>query len=490
MGLLLSGWFVRIWIAAALPTAHSDDISQALGAVAGHVRIDAVVTDRNGQPIPQLELADFELLDGGTPQALTAVDYRISPRHRPELPEAIVTSEDEARAARETGTRVFAFFFDEFHISSGMSAARAADTIGAFIEEKLHAHDLAAVIRPEDDVSAVRFTRDRTIARGVLASVSGRKGDLTPHTRWEARESGVDAAAARAARRTIVLDQLHRLALRLGEMQADRAILVFVSEGFSEAPQSAASRTSTAQQILRASSLFHFPIYSFHPEAPDEGAASPAERDRDATILRLLGEQSGGLFIAPDTSIAGFARIAHDTEAYYSLAYTPSSLGASPHPIVVRVNRPGAGVRTRTHSWTVPAGSPPLLHSPPAASVSTRSRLLRRSELVDIWAGVRREPDGTNSMTVTWEPRLGGLRTPRTLLVKARGIDGRPLCECRISAVGQADDRAQFTVPAGRVELDVEILGRGWRHHRDGCQRCRRAGYARKGGWRAGAAVA
>lgn len=458
MSLWLIGWLVHIWTTGAIPTGNRNDPGQALRAVAGQVRIDAVVTDRHGQPIQGLGLADFELRDGGTRRALTAVDFRVSPRHRPAVPGSIATPQDEARAARETGTRVFAFFFDEFHISPGMSAARAADTIGGFIEEKLHPHDLAAVIRPEDDVSAVRFTRDRAASRGVLASISGRKGDFTPHTLWEAREVGVDAAAAPAARRTIVMDKLNALALRLGEMQADRAILVFVSEGFPDAPGHAASGTSAAQQVIRASSQFHFPIYSFHPAAPDEDEASPTERERDTPVLRVLAEQTGGLFITPDNSIAGFARIAHDTEAYYSLAYAPSSLDGGPHPIVVHVNRPGATVRTRTHYWAVPAGAAPSVDSLPAVSVSTRSRPLRRSELVDIWVGARREPDGTNGMTVTWEPRMGGLRTPRTVRVKARDMDGRPLCDCQIAAVGQANDHARFTVRAGRVELDFEIL--------------------------------
>ena len=138
------------------------------------VRIDAIVTDRHGQPVEGLRLADFELRDGGVLRPLEAVDFLTSPRVRPASEFPIVTEADERRGASEPGTRVFAFFVDEFHLSPE-SAARAIAIVDAFIDDKVHAHDLAAVIRPADAIPTLRFTRDRARLHGVLASVSARQ---------------------------------------------------------------------------------------------------------------------------------------------------------------------------------------------------------------------------------------------------------------------------------------------------------------------------
>src|SRR3954471_24047921 len=49
------------------------------GADDGPVRIDAVVTDNRGRPVPGLRASDFQLIENGTAQTLTDVEFRTIP---------------------------------------------------------------------------------------------------------------------------------------------------------------------------------------------------------------------------------------------------------------------------------------------------------------------------------------------------------------------------------------------------------------------------
>ena len=418
------------------------------------LRIDAVVADSQGRPIQDLRLADFELLIDGVPRVIRSAKLRTSERLR-----------------KESGTRVFAFFLDEFHITPGPSAARAAEAIASFVDEKVHDHDLAAVIRPLDAVRSIRFTRDRSLVHGAIASFSGRKGEFAPRTPLERRVIGSDPGTALAARERMVAANLRELAMEIGRMGADRAVVVFVSEGFSEPPRD--DRASDLQHVVRAASQFHFPVYTFNPAAPEENLASPIDRERAEATLRRLATDTGGLFITSRASIAGFARVAHDTESDYSLTYESPMGDEKPHQVELRVNRPHAWVRARSIDWPAPASHWRRLAARPPSVEGVPRRVLRRSPLIDLWIGVRREPAGTARVTITWEPQKRDNDAPAAVVVRARDAGGRTLLEGPMSPVGNIrgstafsgrapvvllTDVARFTAPGGRLELDVTIF--------------------------------
>jgi VWFA-related protein len=425
-------------------------------------QIDAVVIDDRGMPIQGLRLSDFEVREDGVPRPLQAAEYRTNPRNSPHPVVPIATALDEERAAAAPGVRVFAFYLDEFHISHGSSAARAAAVVASFIDDKLHERDIAAVIRPLDPVGSVRFTRDRALLHGIIASFSGRKGEYAPRMPLEEQSVGVDPAAVRATRRRIVSANLRELALRIGHMKADRATVVFVSEGFPEDAAAAEGRSVDLEHLVRAASRFHFPVYSYNPAGPGESVATDTEGTRAVAMLRRIAVQTGGLYISTDDAIAGFARVAHDNEAYYSLMYQPQAADGASRSLEVRVSRRDAKVRTPTAYW---AATPDDLNAlallPPASAVDS-PRSLRRSRSIDTWIGVRRDAAGRTHMTITWEPRTGGDRSPRAVVVKARDRRGTMLFDGRLAPVGaDVRDNARFAVPDGRVEVDLTILDGG-----------------------------
>jgi len=441
--------------------AHGASHSSSPQATVRRVRIDAVVTDPQGHAIAGLRASDFEVREDGSPRPVSAADFRWVQRHSTAEVLPIQTRLDEEREARQPGTRVFAFFLDEFHVSPGASADRAREAVASFLDEKVYERDLAAVIRPLDSVSSVRFTRDRSVLHGSIAGFAGRKGDYAPHTPTEEQHVGRDPAIVRAARQRIVRASLRDLGVRLGELNADWAVIVLVSEGFPPDSPAPDGRTADLWSLVRASSQFHFSIYMFNSAGPHEDMAPAEDHERASATLQWLAAETGGLFVPAEALIAGFARVFHDTHGYYALTYHPAHADGRFHRLEVRT-RGRAHVRTRAtywatarNEWSAPASLPP-------ASDPVARRLLRRSMLIDAWIGVRRDAAGRAHMVITWEPRTGQSRVPQTLVIKARTVTGTSVFEGAIQPVGgvsrSTKDSARFDVPTGRVEVDMTVL--------------------------------
>ncbi len=290
---------------------------------------------------------------------------------------------------------------------------------------------------------------------GAVAGFAGRKGEYEPRTPFEEQAVGRDPATVPAARRQIVLEQLNAIARRLGDLKADRPIVVIVSEGF-------AAREEDLEPFLRASSAFHVATYTLNPARPDEDRAEPVEREAARAMRQRLAAQGGGLAVEADQIIMGFARVAHDSESYWALGYRPQRADGAFHRIEVRAKAGAAKVRARSGYWASPSSAwrAPAPSSLPEIDVPRRR--LRRTAVVEAWTGVALDAGGGARMTITWEPTTSGAREPRTVAVKARTLDGQTLFDGAIVRVGaQAGtetDNARFSVPAGRIELDLTVL--------------------------------
>ncbi len=426
------------------------------------VRIDAVVTDAKGKPVTNLRSGDFELVENGASRPLAGVELRTQPV-TPLDTAPIQTDADEARAARQPGTRVFGFYLDEFHVTAGPAADRARLAIERFVDEVLQPQDLAVVMRPLDSLNAVRFTRDRALLHGAIDAFAGRKGDYAPRTRFEELYIGRAPAAVAAARRQIVVSGLREMVMRLGELEADRAVIVFVSEGFSREsiPALRSLRFPGVEGLARASSRFHVPMYTFDPAIAGEAEPSP-DRDRAAEMLQWIADQTGGRTIAGGAEIAGLARLKHDLESYYALTYQPAAADGRFHAVEVRVRRKDVIVQSRKGYWA-PLGSEWRTGVANTSKIVSplSMRPLRRSSVIDTWVGLLPDASGRTRMIVTWEPRTRGLSAPEVIALKAKTPSGTMLFDGRLGRVGSdaalPPDSARFEVPVGRVEIDMAI---------------------------------
>ena len=426
------------------------------------IRLDAVVTDANGRAILDLRPSEFELLENGVTRPIESLQLRTLTTN-PDAVAPIQTEGDEERAARTPGTRVFAFLLDEFHVTPGAAADRVRATVNEFIDQNLRPEDLAIVMRPLDSVAAIRFTRDRALLHGAVDAFVGRKGDYTPRTSFEEQYIGRAPAAVVAARRQIVGADLRELTMRLGDVQADRGVIVLVSEGFArESPPGArASRIPDLDGVVRAASKYHLAIYTLNPSLASEDAGESADRDRSVAMLQWLANQTGGRAIEASSIVAGMARLKHDLETYYMVSYRPPQVDGRFHTIELRAKRRDVVVHAPSGYWAQLGSEWRSTLASATAGLSISRRALRRSTMIDAWVGLVRDAEGHTEMVVTWEPKLRGLAAPQVVALRARTTSGTTLFDGRLGQVGSGasvpSDSARFEVTSGRVEIDMTI---------------------------------
>ena len=462
-------WRSLLAIAALAILSHHGEViaQQPESATASQtiapVRIDAIVTDANGRPILGLRPSDFELFENGVPRPIQAAELRTLPKDAG--PVGAVPAEGDAEGtARQPGTRVFAFFLDEFHVSPGAASDRARRAINEFIDQTLQPQDLAVVIKPLDNITAIRFTRDRALLHGAVDGFAGRKGDYAPRTQFEEQYIGRTPDAVSAARRQIVTSALRELSMRLGDLAADRGVVLMVSEGFPRepSPTGRAARLPDLQGLVRASSRYHVALYTLNPSSPDEDGLSDSDRDRSTAMLQWLAAQTGGRSIDAATLVAGLARLKHDLETYYTLTYQPAQEDGRFHTLEVKTKRRDVVVHTASGVWT-PLGSEwRSTINAVASKMAISRRALRRSTLIDAWVGLVRDSDGRTQLVITWEPRVRGVSAPQVVAVTARTTAGAPLFDGRLGQVGSnstaSTDSARFDVSTGRIEIDMTIF--------------------------------
>ena len=252
--------------------------------------------------------------------------------------------------------------------------------------------------------------------------------------------------------------------MRLGDLQADRGVIVLVSEGFprESIPSARSSRLPDLQSLVRASSRYHVAVYTFNPSTPGEDSASTDDRDRATVMLEWVATQTGGRAIDAGTLVSGMARLKHDLEAYYSLTYQPAQEDGRFHTLEVRAKRRDAVVHAPTGVWT-PLGSEWRASILAAANPSpTSRRALRRSSLIDAWVGLIRDANGRTQMVISWEPRARGVSAPQ-VVARDGSYVGRHGPLRRPPGPGRAPRRTCLPTvrdsmsSTGRVEIDMTI---------------------------------
>ena len=145
------------------------------------MRVDVIVTDRQGNPVTDLKLEDFEIQEDGKPQKaetfrLVKIDTLTQPGY---TQRTIRTRNDEETAAADENSRIFVFFLDDYHVRKETSMS--VKTAGLeFIANQLAPSDLISVMYPLTPTDAVTLTRSH---QGVINAVDrfvGRKYDYEP----------------------------------------------------------------------------------------------------------------------------------------------------------------------------------------------------------------------------------------------------------------------------------------------------------------------
>jgi VWFA-related protein len=358
-----------------------------------YVEVDVVVSDRQGNLVRDLKKEDFQVLEDGKTQqisAFTLVDIPIERADRPLFqPNAI--EPDVRTNERPFDGRVYVMVIDDNHTLFGRTA-RVKSAARQFIERRLGANDLMAVVHTFGSTEANQeFTSNKRLLLSAVDKTMGRKLRSATANRTEEyyrtrdfRTTGdpindpQDAERAHNARST--LDTLRQVSEWFSSVRGRRKTILFVSEGIDYDIHDIITTTGSnhyggsmvldsIRDAIAAARASNVSIYGIDPRGltdlgdetieigsfPDDtslgiGTSSLYNELRlSQDSLRILSDETGGFAVVNRNDFSGaYDRIVADNSSYYVLAYyPPDARPGRVHRIDVRVTRPGLTVRSR-----------------------------------------------------------------------------------------------------------------------------------------------
>ena len=343
------------------------------------VQVDAVVTDRKGRHITTLGPADFQVLQDGRPQPVTAVAYMrmdetfLDDTGAPE-PSTIPSSPRDAR-------RVIGIIVDDSRMTFE-SIYRTRMGLRRFVDGELQQDDLVTVVttsgargtsspftfsRPElrAAVNRLRFSLWNASAAGALEPLENTFEPLpTPFERFREEQFAVNA-----------LNRIADVIAAVRELPGRKTVLL-VSEGFSMSGLIDTLIRDAMYRLVDRANRAGVVIYAIDPRglvftglSAADSTGSPSAmaqmmaRRNDALWqtqdgLRYVADQTGGFAVVNSNDMPGaFRRVLDDQRGYYLIGFQPSDDTFGPdrrfRRVKVKVTRKGLRVRTRAGFYGV-----------------------------------------------------------------------------------------------------------------------------------------
>ena len=480
------------------------------------VRVDAIVTDKKGEPVDDLTIEDFQVQEDGKPQTLEQFKLiRVDRSSRPpdEPIREIRDRDDVEREATRDDVRIFVFFFDDYH-TRDLNAMSIRRYLQEFAATQLRPADMVAFMYPLSPLDTVTFTRNPQRIASTIERFVGRKYKYEPVNVFEQRYANAPTEQVEMIRNQVVVGALRGLSTFLGGIGDGRKAIIYVGEGLSTSlPPSMRNQNSqfadplTARQdspIEETASFFNYTDVlqrlrditdaanrtntSFYTVDPRGLAVSEFQIDEIASfdqdrrilqqtqdILRTLAEQTDGRAIVGRNDIAkGLAQAVKDSSAYYLLGYNSTQAPSDGrfHTIKVtlseRARKRGLQLRARRgylaptaddvrRVTTAPTSLVPKPVTDAVASLSARPapHQVTRSSL-----DATRGRDGKTAVTFLWEalPVVPGARRepPARVSLIAATASGSLVYRGKVPATVQpASPGGSAMAPAGSVVFEA-----------------------------------
>jgi len=356
--------------------------------------VEVRVTDNDGNPVTNLESADFEVRDDGRSQdilAFTFIDSRAgvtaSVRTNPE--NAVKSAQSETA----TSGRAVVIVLDDLHVAA-TNTPRVTKAVREFLDTAVSAADsIALVFTSGASHGGQDFTLDRHLVLVALDRFRGQKLRSATVERLQDPRLNLKGIvdpkadplqADRANRARISLDALRRIGEALVQFQDRHPLVLFVSEGPEyEATSEPAWNSSDQRSInngirdaVQSLNRVNAIVFAVDPRGVATGnadqiqassvfessgvgsAAINRENIRALGVVRAVSANTGGFTMLwrPDMS-RDFRRVVAADGSYYVIGYgAPSTDRAKYHNISVIVRQRGLQVRART-GYFLPAST-------------------------------------------------------------------------------------------------------------------------------------
>ncbi len=350
------------------PTPPIDD--DVVKITTNLVQFDAVVTDKNGNQVRDLNIADFEITQDGKPQKITNFSYintespaRSSPVTTIKNGKNVVLP-PPVRVRPENVGRIVTFIVDDGNCTAsqiGMTAAREA--LIKFVNEQMLPNDLISIYQTRGGSSLLQqYTSDKTqlmrAARrirwyppqGSCVSYNGDffeaaridstgkttgQGTFETEENRKTREQIEDSIRDNQAVGTIGV--IRYVVRGLGKI-GGRKVVFLLSDGLPLRTREGRNRQAfdalrdLTDAANRASVVFNTIDVrggiSYSPQGNDEGGSAVEKRIREVRVTRdglfHLAEETGGVFYKEQNFLDNPIRQALKLEkGYYLLGYEP-----------------------------------------------------------------------------------------------------------------------------------------------------------------------
>ena len=353
-----------------------------------YVEIDARVTDAQGNFVRNLTRDDFQLVEDGHPQALTAFSMVDIPVERPDPPLFAKTAIPPDVVSNRTPFegRVFVLVMDDLNTKFG-DTSRTRAAARQFVERYVGSNDMVAVVNTSGVSKTMQdFTSNRQLMLKAIDAAMGNKADSSTAARLQDynQSQGSRAGAsnmnanfnemmrwnnARNSMRT-----LKNIADYMAGVRGRRKAVVYFSEGVNYDVVDAINNPHATdvraemQDVIAAATRGNVNFYSVDPRGlvtgmedaielgslPADNSISPtdllAEVRLEQDSLRVLSDDTGGFAVLNQNDFRNaFDRILQDNSSYYVLGYYPTNdkRDGRFRNVDVKVLKPGVTVRAR-----------------------------------------------------------------------------------------------------------------------------------------------
>jgi len=401
-----------VWAGAQTPTpspvSPTDDVVQITTKL---VQVDAIVVDKNGDPVTNLKASDFELLQDGKPQAITTLSFvGIAPPPDTRVAAQAAKSGKTVISTSVGSTfgpagRVLTFVVDDGNCSAttiGMNAAH--DALKKFVLEQMLPNDRVAIYRTRAGSSLFQqYSSDKghllraidkirwypptgTCGTGDGAAFDAARSNILDNIGPGGMTSGQIETAEQKATREAGEDfnRNNQVSGTIGvlnyivrglEHSAGRKLVFLMSDGVQIRSRTGQLQTAVdalhdlGERANRAGVVFNTidvrGVYStIMMEAGDEvrtladvtaSDKVTASRDLDARLaadgMEELARETGGTFLRNSNDLSvPVKRVLTRETGYYLIAYDPPEntfKGKHFNKIELRVKVPGLTVRSR-----------------------------------------------------------------------------------------------------------------------------------------------
>ena len=181
------------------------------------VRVDAIVTDDDGEPILDLTRDDFRVFEDDVEQTIESfrlVEVTGVPDPALPPPSSIRNDYDQEREAARPDSRIFVFFLDDYHVRDA-NAIRARSDLVEFVETQLKPTDLVGIMYPLTPIMDMRLTRNHAQIVRALEAFEGVKYDYQPRNMYEHMYANFPTTTVEVIRNDVSLSALKALAIHL-----------------------------------------------------------------------------------------------------------------------------------------------------------------------------------------------------------------------------------------------------------------------------------